>query len=179
MSTSPESRPPSGGRTDSTGSTGNTDSSVRTVACVNCGRTNRVPAAAEGSPRCGNCRAPLPWIAEAGDADFGEVAEQADLPVLVDLWATWCGPCRMVSPALEQVAEDLAGRIKLVKVDIDKSPALAQRFEVQAVPTLLILDHGRLVARETGAAPATRLRQWVDEFLSAPHGSADSAARRP
>jgi thioredoxin 2 len=175
MSTSPQGRADRGGRTDSTGST---DSSVRTVACVNCGRTNRVPAAAEGSPRCGNCRAPLPWIAEAGDTDFGQVAEQADLPVLVDLWATWCGPCRMVSPALEQVAEDLAGRIKLVKVDIDKSPALARRFEVQAVPTLLILDSGRQVARQTGAAPANALRQWVNESLAS-HGSADSASRRP
>jgi thioredoxin 2 len=152
--------------------------SVRTVACANCGRTNRVPAAAEGSPRCGNCQAPLPWIAEAGDTDFGEVAEQASLPVLVDLWATWCGPCRMVSPALEQVAEDLAGRIKLVKVDVDKSPALARRFEVQSVPTLLILDHGGQVARQTGAAPANALRQWVDESLSASHGSADPASGR-
>ena len=96
-----------------------------------------------GSPRCGNCRGPLPWIAEAGDADFGQVAEQASLPVLVDLWATWCGPCRMVSPALEKVATDLAGRIKLVKVDVDASPALSRRFDIQAVPTLMVLDRGR------------------------------------
>ncbi len=176
MSTSPDGRADRGGRD---GTTDRAETSVRTVACANCGRTNRVPAAAEGSPRCGNCRAPLPWIAEAGDADFREVAEQASLPVLVDLWATWCGPCRMVSPALEQVAEDLAGRIKLVKVDIDKSPALAQRFEVQAVPTLLVLDHGRQVARQTGAAPAYALRQWVDESLSASHGQADPGTRRP
>ncbi|WP_307795596.1 thioredoxin [Actinacidiphila acididurans] len=152
---------------------------MRTVTCANCGRINRVPAAAQGSLRCGNCRAALPWIAEAGDADFREVAEQASLPVLVDLWATWCGPCRTVSPALEQVAERLAGRIKLVKVDIDKSPGLARRFEVQAVPTLLVLDHGRQVARQTGAAPANALRQWVDESLSASHESADPASGRP
>ncbi|MEU9046994.1 MULTISPECIES: thioredoxin [unclassified Kitasatospora] len=176
MSASPEGRADRGGRDGSTDGAG---TSVRTVACVNCGRTNRVPAAAEGRPRCGNCRASLPWIAEADDADFGEVAEQADLPVLVDLWASWCGPCRMVSPALEQVAKDLAGRIKLVKVDIDKSPNLAQRFEVQAVPTLLILDHGRPVARQTGAAPANALRQWVDRSLSASHGPADPTSGRP
>ncbi|SEG95711.1 thioredoxin [Actinacidiphila yanglinensis] len=175
MSTSPEGP---GGRGRREGSTAGVEAPVRTVACANCGRTNRVPAAAEGSPRCGNCRAPLPWIAEAGDTDFGEVAEQASLPVLVDLWATWCGPCRMVSPALEQVAKDLAGRIKLVKVDIDKSPALARRFEVQAVPTLLVLDHGRQVARQTGAAPAHELRKWVDESLSASHGAADPASGR-
>ncbi|MDI5974365.1 thioredoxin [Streptomyces sp. SL13] len=173
MSASPPDR---GGRARGTDGAG---TAVRTVVCVTCGRTNRVPAAAEGSPRCGNCRAPLPWIAEAGDADFGEVAEQASLPVLVDLWAAWCGPCRQVTPALEQVAEDRAGRLKLVKVDIDKSPVLARRFEVQAVPTLLVLDHGRPIARRTGAAPANALRRWVDESLPTSHGPADPASRRP
>ncbi|MFJ8622196.1 thioredoxin [Kitasatospora sp. NPDC093550] len=176
MTASPEGRAARRGRDGRTDGAG---APLPTVVCANCGRTNRVPAAAEGSPRCGNCRAPLPWIAEAGDADFGEVAERASLPVLVDLWAAWCGPCRMVSPALEQVAEDLAGRIKLVKVDIDTSPALARRFEVQAVPTLLILDHGRPVARQTGAAPAHALRRWVDESLSTPRGPADSTSGRP
>ncbi|MEY9944137.1 thioredoxin [Kitasatospora sp. GAS1066B] len=140
-------------------------SATTTVRCTNCGKANRLPAAAQGRPRCGNCQTPLPWITEAGDNDFAAVVEQAALPVLVDLWATWCGPCRMVSPALEQVATELAGRIKLVKVDIDRSPALAQRFEVQAVPTLLVLDHGRPVARQAGAAPAPALRQWVEKAL--------------
>ncbi|MDH6124835.1 thioredoxin [Kitasatospora sp. GP82] len=141
-------------------------SATTTVRCTNCGKANRLPAAAQGRPRCGNCQTPLPWITEAGDNDFAAVVEQAGLPVLVDLWATWCGPCRMVSPALEQVATELAGRIKLVKVDIDRSLALAQRFEVQAVPTLLVLDHGRPVARQAGAAPAPALRQWVEKALA-------------
>ncbi|MFF2060195.1 thioredoxin [Streptomyces sp. NPDC058200] len=140
--------------------------SAATVRCANCGKANRLPAAAQGRPRCGNCQAPLPWIAAAGDADFGTVAEESELPVLVDLLATWCGPCRMVSPALEQVATELAGRIKLVKVDIDASPAVARRFEVQAVPTLLVLDHGRTVARQAGAVPAPALRQWVEKALT-------------
>lgn len=132
------------------------------VSCLNCMRSNRVPAAAQGHPTCGNCEAPLPWIVDAGDDDFGEVAENATLPVLVDLWATWCGPCRMVSPALEHVTRELAGRIKLVKVDIDKNPRLARRFDVQAVPTLLILDRGEVIARQAGAVPAPVLRQWVE-----------------
>ena len=109
---------------------------TRTVTCENCGRMNRVPAAAQGTPRCGNCKAPLPWIADAGDTDFAEIAEQATVPVLVDLWASWCGPCRMVSPALEQLASEKAGQLKLITVNIDRAPTLAQRFSIQAVPTL-------------------------------------------
>ncbi|MFF4729038.1 thioredoxin [Streptomyces mirabilis] len=139
----------------------------KTVVCDHCGRKNRVPAAAGGTPRCGNCASPLAWIADAGDADFAEVAAQAKPYVVVDLWATWCGPCRRVSPALEQVAHELAGRVKLVKVDIDQNPRLAHRFQVQAVPTLLLLDKGEVIARKTGAAPAPALKQWVEETLAA------------
>ncbi|MFF7381838.1 thioredoxin [Streptomyces griseoluteus] len=141
-----------------------------TVRCPHCGRANRVPAAAEGRPRCGHCKQPLPWVVDAGDDDFTEVAERADVPVVVDLWATWCGPCRMVSPALEQVATELAGRLKLVKVDVDKNPRLSRRFEVQAVPTLLILDKGETVARQAGAAPAPALRQWVEQTITTREG---------
>ncbi|MFB6809028.1 thioredoxin [Streptomyces sp. NPDC056387] len=137
-----------------------------TVTCPNCGRGNRIPVAAEGRPRCGHCKQPLPWLVDAGDDDFAEIAERASVPVLVDLWATWCGPCRMVSPALEQVARDLAGRIKLVKVDVDKNPQLSRRFEVQAVPTLLVLDQGEQVARQAGAAPAHVLRAWVEQAMA-------------
>ena len=76
------------------------------VTCPHCGKRNRVPAAAAGSLRCANCHQWLPWIAAAGDGDFADVAEKSSVPVLVDLWATWCGPCRMVSPALEQLATE-------------------------------------------------------------------------
>jgi thioredoxin 2 len=137
------------------------------VTCPNCGKRNRVAAAAAGKPRCANCRNWLPWITAADDGDFAEIAEKASVPVLVDLWAAWCGPCRMVSPALEQLANERAGRLKLVKVDVDKAPAISERFTVQAVPTLLVIDSGQVLARQAGAAPVTALRNWLDQALSA------------
>ena len=142
------------------------------IPCPHCGTRNRVPAVADGVPRCGSCHRSLPWIADAGDDDFAEVAEQGRLPVLVDLWATWCGPCRMVSPALERLATERAGLIKLVKVDIDTAPAIARRFGVQAVPTLLILRDGEVAARQAGAAPLPTLRSWVDGALGSDGGPA-------
>jgi len=135
------------------------------VRCENCGRRNRVPAAATGTPRCGNCHQPLPWIVDAGDDDFAEVAERASVPVLVDLWAPWCGPCRMVSPALAQLAGEMAGRVKLVKVNVDEAPKLQQRFGVQAIPTLMVLRKGQVIARQAGAAPAPALRAWLEQAL--------------
>jgi thioredoxin 2 len=139
---------------------------VVVVACSNCGKKNRVPAAASGRPRCAECHQDLPWIAEAGDADFSTVVEHASLPVVVDLWAPWCGPCRMISPALEEVAERLRGRLKLVKVNVDESPATAQRFGVQAIPTLLLFRHGELIDRSLGAQGATQLQAWIEPLLT-------------
>ncbi|GAB3846563.1 thioredoxin [Dactylosporangium cerinum] len=137
------------------------------VACPQCGKRNRVPGAAKGTPACGSCGARVPWIVDAGDDTFAEVAERSSTPVLVDLWAQWCQPCRAVSPALEQVATELAGTVKLVKVDVDVAPALSQRFEVRAVPTLMIIKDGKVVARQSGGAPASTLRRWVEQSLSA------------
>jgi thioredoxin 2 len=135
------------------------------VVCDVCGTKNRVPDRAKGVPRCGKCGAPLPWITDSGDADFDEVVGAASLPVLVDLWAAWCGPCRMVSPALEQLAHELAGTLKLVKVDVDAAPAVARRFDVQGIPTLLLMDGGAVASRRTGAAPLDDLRRWIGEVL--------------
>src|SRR3984957_1006015 len=135
------------------------------VKCANCGYRNRVPAAAPGVPRCGHCHQPLPWIADANDDTFAEIAEGASIPVVVDMWAPWCGPCRMVSPALEQVATELAGRIKLVKVNVDTSPQLQRRFHVMAIPTLMVLRYGQVAAQRAGAVPAASLRARVEAAL--------------
>ncbi|MDQ5861465.1 MAG: thioredoxin [Actinomycetota bacterium] len=140
------------------------------IKCHNCGKTNRIPAGAGGRPRCGNCRLDLPWIAVAGDDDFTVVAEQSPVPVLVDFWAAWCGPCRMVSPVLDRLATERAGRIKLVKVDVDRSPRLSSRFDVQAIPTLMVIVGGKVVARQAGAAPAAALRSWLDGVLAGSRG---------
>jgi thioredoxin 2 len=136
------------------------------VTCPHCGRKNRVPASAAGTPRCGHCHQPLPWIVDAGDEDFAEIVERSTVPALIDLWAPWCGPCRMVSPALEQLATEMAGRLKLVKVNVDESPKLQQRFGVQAIPTLMVLRDGQVTARQTGAAPAATLRAWLEGALA-------------
>lgn len=138
---------------------------VEVVPCATCGTKNRIPDRASGVPRCGKCGAALPWITDSGDDEFDEIVEDAAIPVLVDMWAEWCGPCRMVSPALEQVARDLSGRLKLVKVNVDTSPALARRFGVQTIPTFLLVDGGTVVARRTGAVPLAEIRRWVDSSL--------------
>jgi thioredoxin 2 len=138
--------------------------------CPHCGKTNRVPANAAGRPRCGNCRGGLPWIVDAGDADFSTVAEQSTVPVLVDFWAVWCGPCRMVSPVLDKLAREREGAVKLVKVDVDKNPGLSRRFDVQAIPTLMVIVDGKVAARQAGAAPAEVLRTWLDRALAGTPG---------
>ena len=140
--------------------------STSTVTCARCGRRNRVPAVGASVPKCGNCHQPLPWIAEAGDDDFVEVAEQAPVPALVDLWASWCRPCRLVSPALEELATDRAGTLKLVKVEVDAAPRLSQRFAIRAVPTLLVMRGGKVLASQAGAASEPVLRRWLDGALS-------------
>ena len=139
------------------------------TACPNCGRRNRVPAAARGRPRCSGCHADLPWLVEAGDADFDAVVTESRLPVLVDVWAPWCGPCRAVAPVVEQLARDRAGRLKVTKVDADTAPATSSRLRVSGIPTLLLFAEGREQARLVGAQPATSIQRWVDRHL-ATHG---------
>jgi thioredoxin 2 len=138
------------------------------VTCLNCGQRNRVPAAANGIPRCATCHTALPWLTSAGDHDFEQVADRSTLPVLVDLWAPWCGPCRVVAPGVEQVARTLAGRLKAVKVNVDQAPGVSERFGVQGIPTLLLLRDGKEVARQVGAVPPPVLLRWTEEVIAKP-----------
>jgi thioredoxin 2 len=100
-------------------------------------------------------------MADADEATFAAVAEHSPLPVVLDLWAPWCGPCRTVSPILEQLAGEFAGKCKVVKVNVDQAPAISNRYGVQGIPTLVLLRDGREVSRQVGAAPAGRLRDWI------------------
>jgi thioredoxin 2 len=134
------------------------------IACASCGRRNRVPSAATGTPRCAACHAPLAWLVEADDTSFAAVTA-GTLPVLVDLWAPWCGPCRAVGPIIEHLAHTLAGRLKVVKVNVDHAPEIARQFRIQGVPTMLVLHGGDEVARQVGALPAAPLTRWVEDHL--------------
>ena len=125
-----------------------------------------MPAAAAGRPRCARCKEYLPWVAEASDSDFDAVVERASIPVVVDLWAPWCGPCRMISPALEEVARRLRGQIKLVKVNVDENPRVSARFGVQGIPTLLLFRDGELVDTVVGARGPEQLQAWVEGALA-------------
>jgi thioredoxin 2 len=118
--------------------------------------------------RCAKCKAPLPWVVEANDENFTTVVEEATIPVLVDLWAPWCGPCRKVSPALEELARRYAGSVKLAKVNVDASPRLSERFGVQGIPTMLVMKGNEILARQTGAATEPVLRDWLAKVLQLP-----------
>ncbi len=135
------------------------------VTCVSCGKRNRVPVAAKGLPQCAQCGAKLPWLVDGSDADFA-AATDTHLPVVVDLWAPWCGPCRMVAPVLEQVSRDRAGTLKVVKVNVDDNPATQARFQAMSIPTMVILRDGREVARQVGAPPRKQLEAWVAQHTS-------------
>jgi thioredoxin 2 len=143
------------------------------VSCAECGTKNRVPWTARGVPHCGKCKSSVPWVAEAGDETFAEVVEASAIPVLVDVWAPWCGPCRMVSPVLQRLAEQLAGKIKLVKVNADDAPRISARFEVRAIPTLLVMRKGEVLSRRSGAAPEPELHRWLDGVLATAPSSRD------
>ena len=130
------------------------------IACAHCGATNRVPPERLGDdPTCGRCGAALldGQPVELTDANFDAVTTKTELPVVVDFWAPWCGPCRMMAPAFSQAAGQLKGRALLVKVNSDDNPRTAGRFGIRSIPTMVRLDRGREVRRVSGAVPAAQI----------------------
>ena len=133
------------------------------VSCPSCEKRVRVRPAAPGLPKCPGCAALLPWVVAADESSFA--AETAtSLPVLVDLWAEWCAPCRAVAPVLERLAVRHVGKVKVVKVDVDANPALAQRFDAASIPLLVLLRGGVEIERVVGAQPLPAL-----EAILVPH----------
>jgi thioredoxin 2 len=135
------------------------------ISCSNCATKNRVRATPAGVPRCSACQTLLPWIVEAGPDSFDEEI-RASVPVLVDFWAPWCGPCRMVSPLVERLGKDHAGRLKVVKLNVDEAPAISARFSVQGIPLLVVISDGSEVDRLVGAAPLQQLQAWLEPHLT-------------
>ncbi|HZU87808.1 MAG TPA: thioredoxin TrxC [Stellaceae bacterium] len=139
------------------------------IVCPQCGTLNRMPRerrAAGG--RCGECRAELfdGHPAALDGARFARFLDKSDVPVLVDLWAPWCGPCRMMAPEFERAARELEPRLKLVKVNIDEEPEVARRFGVQSIPTILLVLHGRELGRIVGARAASDLVRWAEDRIA-------------
>jgi thioredoxin 2 len=134
------------------------------ITCPNCGRRNRVRPSASGVPRCSVCHHLLPWLVEASPETFDDEIV-ASVPVLVDFWAPWCGPCRMVSPVVERVGREQPGALKVVKLNVDEAPEISERYGIRGIPLLIFFRNGAEVDRLVGAVPYERVRDWVAPHL--------------
>lgn len=142
------------------------------IRCTSCGATNRVPLEKlkQGrQPVCGRCQTALPGAdnkpVAVTDATFPAEVERSPLPVLLDLWAPWCGPCRMVAPVLEELANEMAGRVRVAKVNVDENPATASRFQVRSIPTLLVLKGGQEMERIVGVQPKDEIIRRLEGVI--------------
>lgn len=139
------------------------------IACPACGAANRLPAQRLGDqPHCGKCHAPLftGHPAELTDANFAAVIGGTDVPVVVDCWAAWCGPCRQFAPVFEQAAAQLEPGHRLVKLDTDANPQTAARLGIRSIPTLLVFKGGKEAARTSGAMPLGPFLEWLRQHAS-------------
>jgi putative thioredoxin len=134
------------------------------IKCPNCGTKNRVQPTAQGVPHCSVCHHALPWIVEADADSFDEVIT-ASMPVLVDFWAPWCGPCRALGPVLEQLADEHAGAVKVVKVNTDENQDLAQQFQIRSIPAVKLFRGGKVVDEFVGAQPLAQVRAFLQPHL--------------
>jgi thioredoxin 2 len=134
-------------------------------SCPACGMKNRIPAKHLADVgRCGSCKAALPAIAEPIEADagsFDEIISGARVPVLVDFWAAWCGPCRMAAPEVQRTAAQMSGRAIVLKVDTEHSPVLAQRFNVMSIPNFVVIKDGGLVHQQPGLVDHRQMINWL------------------
>ena len=142
------------------------------IRCDECGTMNRVPGEKLRSrlqPVCGKCKAPLDISSQSltvTDATFAAEVEQSTLPVLVDLWAPWCGPCRMIAPVVDDLAKEMSDRIRVAKLNIDENPATTQRFNVQSIPMLLVMKGGREIDRIIGAQPKAEIVRRLERAIA-------------
>lgn len=145
-----------------------TDQRKATLPCPACGRANRVSVARlDNGPRCGHCGTPLTTDrpVEVSDRTFGAVTGGPDLPVIVDFYADWCGPCKTMAPLLDQIARERIGQVVVAKLDTDQNQQTAGRFGIRGIPTVIGFVGGREVAREVGAVPKQRLDMMVASLL--------------
>jgi thioredoxin 2 len=147
-------------------------SDTRFVRCPACGAANRVPWAKveQGlAPVCGRCKTPLPIVDSAPitvtDATFSTDVERSQLPVLLDMWAPWCGPCRTIAPMVEELAGEMSGRVRVAKLNVDENPVTAARFGVQSIPTLLVLRQGREIDRIVGVQPKSEIARRLERAV--------------